>query len=186
MLGGNDVYAHVLDDDDDVVVSDDDEVNPSTNVEEMACVFPQITRWGNAGWFQSSYRDRKCVLGGLFRQNGQRPLTIALLRRSSGKKFQRRIKRIFSLLLRATSTSATCTIISEKVVMGHNVYTVGDRVKLGQQMKLRILWRKTKSKDHKADHYLQDSGFGRGGKESSAAEESVVLDSTGRRVEITC
>ncbi|GKA39583.1 hypothetical protein Tco_0732134 [Tanacetum coccineum] len=36
----DDVVAHVLDDD-DVEVSDDDEVNPSTNVEEMACVAPR-------------------------------------------------------------------------------------------------------------------------------------------------
>ncbi|GJV27457.1 hypothetical protein Tco_1383905 [Tanacetum coccineum] len=37
----DDVVAHVLDDD-DVEVSDDDEVNPSTNVEEMACVAPRL------------------------------------------------------------------------------------------------------------------------------------------------
>ncbi|GKC92641.1 hypothetical protein Tco_1158083 [Tanacetum coccineum] len=36
----DDVVAHVLDDD-DVEVSDDDEVNPSTNIEEMACVAPR-------------------------------------------------------------------------------------------------------------------------------------------------
>ncbi|GJW64754.1 Myc-type, basic helix-loop-helix domain-containing protein [Tanacetum coccineum] len=43
----DDVVAHVLDDD-DVVVSDDDEVNPSTNVEEMACVAPR-SHGGDAG-----------------------------------------------------------------------------------------------------------------------------------------
>ncbi|GJX87017.1 hypothetical protein Tco_0337791, partial [Tanacetum coccineum] len=44
----DDVVAHVLDDDDDVVVSDDDEVNPSTNVEEMACLAPR-SHGGDAG-----------------------------------------------------------------------------------------------------------------------------------------
>ncbi|GKA25007.1 hypothetical protein Tco_0711040, partial [Tanacetum coccineum] len=44
----DDDFAHVLDDDDDVVVSDDDEVNPSTNVEEMACVHPR-SHGGDAG-----------------------------------------------------------------------------------------------------------------------------------------
>ncbi|GKF54052.1 hypothetical protein Tco_0160962 [Tanacetum coccineum] len=43
----DDVVAHVLDDD-DVEVSDDDEVNPSTNVEEMACVAPG-SHGGDAG-----------------------------------------------------------------------------------------------------------------------------------------
>ncbi|GJW90585.1 hypothetical protein Tco_0168138 [Tanacetum coccineum] len=43
----DDVVAHVLDDD-DVEVSDDDEVNPSTNVEEMACVAPR-SHGGDAG-----------------------------------------------------------------------------------------------------------------------------------------
>ncbi|GJW80610.1 uncharacterized protein Tco_0144585 [Tanacetum coccineum] len=67
----DDVVTHVLDDDDDdVVVSDDDEVNPNTNVEEMACVFPRShgsnlrIETGNAS------------LRRAFRQNGQRPLTI--------------------------------------------------------------------------------------------------------------
>ncbi|GJX36110.1 hypothetical protein Tco_0247667 [Tanacetum coccineum] len=46
-LSVDDVVAHVLDDD-DVVVSDDDEVNPSTNVEEMACVAPR-SHGGDAG-----------------------------------------------------------------------------------------------------------------------------------------
>ncbi|GJY70698.1 hypothetical protein Tco_0474401 [Tanacetum coccineum] len=43
----DDVVAHVLDDD-DVEVSDDDEVNPSTNVEEMARVAPR-SHGGDAG-----------------------------------------------------------------------------------------------------------------------------------------
>ncbi|GJR72455.1 acidic leucine-rich nuclear phosphoprotein 32 family member A [Tanacetum coccineum] len=42
----------------------------------------------------------------------------------------------------------------DKVVMGHNVYTVGDRVKLGLQLKLRILWRKNKQRI-KADHFTR-------------------------------
>ncbi|GJU02895.1 hypothetical protein Tco_1113233 [Tanacetum coccineum] len=84
----DDDVAHVLDDDDDdVVVSDDDEVNPSTNVEEMACVFPR-SHGGDAGGspprrpnrpvpaqceskklFQPAYRDRECVLMEAFRPN---------------------------------------------------------------------------------------------------------------------
>ncbi|GJT32929.1 acidic leucine-rich nuclear phosphoprotein 32 family member A [Tanacetum coccineum] len=42
----------------------------------------------------------------------------------------------------------------DKVVMGNNVYTVGDRVKLGLQLKLRILWRKNKQRI-KADHFTR-------------------------------
>ncbi|GJQ89026.1 CACTA transposable element, partial [Tanacetum coccineum] len=87
----DDVYAHVLDDDDDVVVSDDDEVNPSTNVEEMACVFPR-SHGGDAGGSPPRRPNRpvpaQCESSNLrietgnaslrraFRQNGQRPLTI--------------------------------------------------------------------------------------------------------------
>ena len=40
------------------------------------------------------------------------------------------------------------------MVMGNNVYTVGDRVKLGLQLKLRILWRKNKQRI-KADHFTR-------------------------------
>ncbi|GKB89291.1 hypothetical protein Tco_0961563 [Tanacetum coccineum] len=46
--------------------------------------------------------------------------------------------------------------------MGNNVYTVGDRVKLGLQLKLRILWRKNKQRI-KVDHFTR---YG------SAAEEA--------------
>ncbi|GKF76461.1 hypothetical protein Tco_0225905, partial [Tanacetum coccineum] len=37
---------------------------------------------------------------------------------------------------------------------GNNVYTVGDRVKLGLQLKLRILWHKNKQRI-KADHFTR-------------------------------
>ncbi|GJY62765.1 acidic leucine-rich nuclear phosphoprotein 32 family member A [Tanacetum coccineum] len=40
----------------------------------------------------------------------------------------------------------------EKVVVGKNVYTVGERVRLGLQLKLRLLWRKNKNRI-KAQHY---------------------------------
>ncbi|GKA81915.1 acidic leucine-rich nuclear phosphoprotein 32 family member A [Tanacetum coccineum] len=40
----------------------------------------------------------------------------------------------------------------EKVVVGKNVYTVGERVRLGLQLKLRLLWRKNKNRI-KARHY---------------------------------
>ncbi|GJS81486.1 hypothetical protein Tco_0748027 [Tanacetum coccineum] len=55
----DDVVAHVLDDD-DVVVSDDDEVNPSTNVEEMA-LFSSRSHGGDAGG-SPSQSVRRCVL----------------------------------------------------------------------------------------------------------------------------
>ncbi|GKF50473.1 hypothetical protein Tco_0146940, partial [Tanacetum coccineum] len=42
----------------------------------------------------------------------------------------------------------------DKVVMGNNVYTVGDMVKLRLQLKLRILWRKNKQRI-KADHFTR-------------------------------
>ncbi|GJX30747.1 hypothetical protein Tco_0240602 [Tanacetum coccineum] len=87
----DDDVAHVLDDDDDVVVSDDDEVNPSTNVEEMACVFPR-SHGGDAGGSPPRRPNRpvpaQCESSNLrietgnaslrkaFRQNDQRPLTI--------------------------------------------------------------------------------------------------------------
>ncbi|GJZ63192.1 hypothetical protein Tco_0619613 [Tanacetum coccineum] len=56
----------------------------------------------------------------------------------------------------------------DKVVMGNNVYTVGDRVKLGLQLKLRILWRKNKQRI-KADHFTRL--VRPRSKESSATEE---------------
>ncbi|GJZ20604.1 acidic leucine-rich nuclear phosphoprotein 32 family member A [Tanacetum coccineum] len=40
----------------------------------------------------------------------------------------------------------------EKGVVGKNVYTVGERVRLGLQLKLRLLWRKNKNRI-KAQHY---------------------------------
>ncbi|GJU70041.1 hypothetical protein Tco_1256300 [Tanacetum coccineum] len=42
----------------------------------------------------------------------------------------------------------------EKVVVGDNVYTVGDRVKLGLELKLRVLWRKAKNRI-KANHFTR-------------------------------
>ncbi|GJR61834.1 hypothetical protein Tco_1503996 [Tanacetum coccineum] len=182
----DDVYAHVLDDD-DVVVSDDDEVNPSTNVEEMACVFPR-SHGGDAGGtppltalrpvpaqcgVPTWYRDREWSLRRAFRQMDQRPLTdralyYAILVRSSyrrlcklvdssyggntcsGIPFACRVDEIPEELFRPASWYNN----QDKVVMGNNVYTVGDRVKLGLQLKLRILWRKNKQRI-KADHFTR-------------------------------
>ncbi|GJZ48163.1 ribonuclease H-like domain-containing protein [Tanacetum coccineum] len=42
----------------------------------------------------------------------------------------------------------------DKVVVGSNVYTVGERVRLGLELKLRLLWRKNKNRI-KADHYTK-------------------------------
>ncbi|GJX09782.1 hypothetical protein Tco_0199641 [Tanacetum coccineum] len=42
----------------------------------------------------------------------------------------------------------------DKVVIGSNVYTVGERVRLGLELKLRLLWRKNKNRI-KADHYTK-------------------------------
>ncbi|GJX16838.1 hypothetical protein Tco_0217670 [Tanacetum coccineum] len=42
----------------------------------------------------------------------------------------------------------------DKVVVGSNVYTVRERVRLGLELKLRLLWRKNKNKI-KADHYTK-------------------------------
>ncbi|GJY17338.1 acidic leucine-rich nuclear phosphoprotein 32 family member A [Tanacetum coccineum] len=69
------------------------------------------------------------------------------------EEIQRRIKRIFSLLL-SYFDLASWYNNQDKVVMGNNVYTVGDRVKLGLQLKLRILWRKNKQRI-KADHFTR-------------------------------
>ncbi|GJX30825.1 acidic leucine-rich nuclear phosphoprotein 32 family member A [Tanacetum coccineum] len=82
---------------------------------------------------------------------GKQSSTFPLL--ASGKKFQRCIKRIFSLLL-SYFDLASWYNNQDKVVMGNNVYTVGDRVKLGLQLKLRILWRKNKQRI-KADHFTR-------------------------------
>ncbi|GKF38268.1 hypothetical protein Tco_0118329, partial [Tanacetum coccineum] len=42
----------------------------------------------------------------------------------------------------------------DKVVVDRNVYTVGERVRLGLELKLRLLWRKNKNR-MKADHYAK-------------------------------
>ncbi|GJR04007.1 hypothetical protein Tco_0526991 [Tanacetum coccineum] len=42
----------------------------------------------------------------------------------------------------------------DKVVIDQNVYTVGERVRLGLELKLRLLWRKNKNRI-KADHYAK-------------------------------
>ncbi|GJX65979.1 acidic leucine-rich nuclear phosphoprotein 32 family member A [Tanacetum coccineum] len=44
--------------------------------------------------------------------------------------------------------------LEDKVVVGSNVYTVGERVRLGLELKLRLLWRKNKNRI-KVDHYTK-------------------------------
>ncbi|GJR62026.1 reverse transcriptase domain-containing protein [Tanacetum coccineum] len=194
----DDVVAHVLDDDDDVVVSDDDEVNPSTNVEEMACVFPR-SHGGDAGGSPPRQPNRpvpaQCESSNLrietgnaslrraFRQNGQRPLTIgfdygdlgtfhptgdysSMLNSLMGETVKylplacewEEIPEAYKAHIFPTLESyfdlASWYNNQDKVVMGNNVYTVGDRVKLGLQLKLRILWRKNKQRI-KADHFTR-------------------------------
>ncbi|GJU55639.1 uncharacterized protein Tco_1229353 [Tanacetum coccineum] len=194
----DDDVAHVLDDDDDVVVSDDDEVNPSTNVEEMACVFPR-SHGGDAGGSpprrpnrpvpaqceSSNQRieTRNASLKRAFRQNGQRSLTIdfdygdlgtfhptgdysSMLNSLMGETVKylplacewEEIPEAYKAHIFPTLESyfdlASWYNNQDKVVMGNNVYTVGDRVKLGLQLKLRILWRKNKQRI-KADHFTR-------------------------------
>ncbi|GKB53876.1 acidic leucine-rich nuclear phosphoprotein 32 family member A [Tanacetum coccineum] len=193
----DDDVAHVLDDD-DVVVSDDDEVNPSTNVEEMACVFPR-SHGGDAGGSPPRRPNRpvpaQCESSNLrietgnaslrraFRQNGQRPLTIgfdygdlgtfhptgdysSMLNSLMGETVKylplacewEEIPEAYKAHIFPTLESyfdlASWYNNQDKVVMGNNVYTVGDRVKLGLQLKLRILWRKNKQRI-KADHFTR-------------------------------
>ncbi|GJT87715.1 hypothetical protein Tco_1069432 [Tanacetum coccineum] len=194
----DDDVAHVLDDDDDVVVSDDDEVNPSTNVEEMACVFPR-SHGGDAGGSPPRRPNRpvpaQCESSNLrietgnaslrraFRQNDQRPLTIgfdygdlgtfhptgdyaSMLNSLMGETVRylpfacewEEIPEAYKAHIFPTLESyfdlASWYNNQDKVVMGNNVYTVGDRVKLGLQLKLRILWRKNKQRI-KADHFTR-------------------------------
>ncbi|GJX09104.1 acidic leucine-rich nuclear phosphoprotein 32 family member A [Tanacetum coccineum] len=189
---------HVLDDDDDVVVSDDDEVNPSTNVEEMACVFPR-SHGGDAGGSPPRRPNRpvpaQCESSNLrietgnaslrraFRQNDQRPLTIgfdygdlgtfhptgdysSMLNSLMGETVKylplacewEEIPEAYKAHIFPTLESyfdlASWYNNQDKVVMGNNVYTVGDRVKLGLQLKLRILWRKNKQRI-KADNFTR-------------------------------
>ncbi|GJY49383.1 beta-amylase 2 [Tanacetum coccineum] len=192
----DDDVAHVLDDDDDVVVSDDDEVNPSTNVEEMACVFPR-SHGGDAGGSPPRQPNRpvpaqcessnqrietgNASLRRAFRQNGQRPLTIGFDYDDLGTfhptgDYSSMLNSLMGETVRHLPLACEWEEIPEahkahifptlesyfdlaswynnqdKVVMGNNVYTVGDRVKLGLQLKLRILWRKNKQRI-KADHF---------------------------------
>ncbi|GJU96050.1 acidic leucine-rich nuclear phosphoprotein 32 family member A [Tanacetum coccineum] len=186
----DDDVAHVLD--------DDDEVNPSTNVEEMACVFPR-SHGGDAGGSPPRRPNRpvpaQCESSNLrietgnaslrraFRQNGQRPLTIgfdygdlgtfhptgdysSMLNSLMGETVKylplacewEEIPEAYKAHIFPTLESyfdlASWYNNQDKVVMGNNVYTVGDRVKLGLQLKLRILWRKNKQRI-KADHFTR-------------------------------
>ncbi|GJX74158.1 hypothetical protein Tco_0312753 [Tanacetum coccineum] len=140
----DDVAAHVLDDD-DVVVSDDDEVNPSTNVgvvvssddsddgsidlKLMACVGPSYHGGDAGGDPPNRPVPTQC-------QSSQTPPPQRVLSPES-----------YFILAHWYANQ-------EKVVVGDNVYTVGDRVKLGLELKLRVLWRKAKNRI-KANHFTR-------------------------------
>ncbi|GJV72492.1 Myc-type, basic helix-loop-helix domain-containing protein [Tanacetum coccineum] len=197
----DDVVAHVLDDDDDddvVVVSDDDEVNPSTNVEEMACVAPR-SHGGDAGGSPPRQPTRpvpaQCQSSMLrletgnrslrkaFRENNEQPLKIGFDYEDLGTfhplgNFSGMLNSLMGETVRPLPLACEWEEIPEaykahiyptlesyfnlaewynkqdKVVVDRNVYTVGERVRLGLELKLRLLWRKNKNRI-KADHYAK-------------------------------
>ncbi|GJS01428.1 Myc-type, basic helix-loop-helix domain-containing protein [Tanacetum coccineum] len=193
----DDVVAHVLDDD-DVVVSDDDEVNPSTNVEEMACVAPR-SHGGDAGGSPPRQPTRpvpaQCQSSMLrlemgnrslrraFRENNEQPLTIGFDYEDLGTfhplgNYSGMLNSLMGETVRPLPLACEWEEIPEaykahiyptlesyfnlaewynkqdKVVVDRNVYTVGERVRLGLELKLRLLWRKNKNRI-KADHYAK-------------------------------
>ncbi|GJT79318.1 hypothetical protein Tco_1053660 [Tanacetum coccineum] len=175
----NDVVAHVLDDD-DVVVSDDDEVNPSTNVEEMACVAPR-SHGGDAGGspprqptrpvpaqcqssmcyvlemgnrslrraFRRKLMETTCRIGFVY-EDLVRPLPLAC----EWEEIPEAYKAHIYPTLESYFNLAEWYNKQDKVVVDRNVYTVGERVRLGLELKLRLLWRKNKNRI-KADHYAK-------------------------------
>ncbi|GJW19104.1 Myc-type, basic helix-loop-helix domain-containing protein [Tanacetum coccineum] len=191
----DDVIAHVLDDD-DVEVSDDDEVNPSTNVEEMACVAPR-SHGGDAGGDPprrptgpipaqcqgSTIRGvtTNRALRRAFRDNREEPLTVGFdiedqgtfhplgvnasyLNSLMGEQIRplplacewEEIPPAYKAHILPTLESyfnlAEWYNRQDKVVVDDNVYTVGERVRLGLELKLRLLWRKRKTRI-KAEHF---------------------------------
>ncbi|GJS88573.1 putative ribonuclease H-like domain-containing protein [Tanacetum coccineum] len=80
---------------------------------------------------------------------GPLPLALRVGRNSEAFKAH-----IYSLLL-SYFNLAEWYNNQDKVVIGSNVYTVGERVRLGLELKLRLLWRKNKNRI-KADHYIQN------------------------------
>ncbi|GJW74214.1 ribonuclease H-like domain-containing protein [Tanacetum coccineum] len=193
----DDVVAHVLDDD-DVVVSDDDEVNPSTNVEEMACVAPR-SHGADAGGSPPRRPNRpvpaqcqssmlrletgNASLRKAFRENNKQPLQLGFDYADLGTfhplgNFASMLNSLMGETVRPLPLACEWEEIPEafkahiyptlesyfnlaewynnqdKVVVGSNVYTVGERVRLGLELKLRLLWRKNKNRI-KADHYTK-------------------------------
>ncbi|GJU12662.1 Myc-type, basic helix-loop-helix domain-containing protein [Tanacetum coccineum] len=191
----DDVVAHVLDDD-DVEVSDDDEVNPSTNVEEMACVAPR-SHGGDAGGNLprqptgpvpaqcqgSTIHGVKTnrALKRAFRDNREEPLTAGFdigdqgtfhplgvnasyLNSLMGEQIRpppldcewKEIPPAYKAHILPTLESYFNLAIwynrQDKVVVDDNVYTVVERVRLGLELKLRLLWRKHKTRI-KAQHF---------------------------------
>ncbi|GJT37325.1 hypothetical protein Tco_0937190 [Tanacetum coccineum] len=193
----DDVVAHVLDDD-DVEVSDDDEVNPSTNVEEMACVAPRSHGADASGspprrptrpvpsLCQSSMlriETGNRSLRKAFRENNEQPLKIGFDYEDLGTfhplgNFSGMLNSLMGETVRPLPLACEWDEIPEafkahiyptlesyfnlaewynnqdKVVVDQNVYTVGERVRLGLELKLRLLWRKNKNRI-KADHYAK-------------------------------
>ncbi|GKA75520.1 hypothetical protein Tco_0781898, partial [Tanacetum coccineum] len=191
----DDVLAHVLYDD-DVVVSDDDEVNPSTNVEEMACVAPR-SHGGDAGGSPPRRPNRpvpaqcqssmlrletgNASLRKAFRENNKQPLQLGFDYADLGTfhplgNFASMLNSLMGETVRPLPLACEWEEIPEafkahiyptlesyfnlaewynkqdKVVVDRNVYTVGERVRLGLELKLRLLWRKNKNRI-KAHHY---------------------------------
>ncbi|GJX58331.1 acidic leucine-rich nuclear phosphoprotein 32 family member A [Tanacetum coccineum] len=181
----DDVVAHILDDD-DVVVSDDDEVNPSTNVEDMACVAPR-SHGGDAGGSPPRRPNRPVAaqcqssmlrletgnasLRKAFRENNKQPLQLGFDYADLGTfhplgNFASMLNSLIGETVRPLPLACEWEEISkafkahiyptleDKVVVDSNVYTVGERVRLGLELKLRLLWRKNKNRI-KADHYTK-------------------------------
>ncbi|GJS75883.1 hypothetical protein Tco_0725764 [Tanacetum coccineum] len=179
----DDVVAHVLDDD-DVEVSDDDEVNPSTNVEEMACVAPR-SHGGDAGGDPprrptgpvpaqcqgSTIRGvtTNRALRRTFRDNREEPLTVGFDIEDQGtfhplgvnasylNSFMGEQIRPLQLAceweeIPHAYKAHILPTLEDKLVVDDNVYTVGERVRLGLELKLRLLWGKRKTRI-KAEHF---------------------------------
>ncbi|GJT26518.1 hypothetical protein Tco_0906793 [Tanacetum coccineum] len=116
----------------------------------MACVYPR-SHGGDAGGTPPRQPNRTVPASAKPKGGNSQYLPLALRVES---KLPEAYKLIFPLLLESYFDLASWYNNQDKVVMGHNVYTVGDRIKLGLQLKLRILWPKNKQRI-KADHFTR-------------------------------
>ncbi|GJV86393.1 reverse transcriptase domain-containing protein [Tanacetum coccineum] len=148
----DDVVAHVLDDD-DVEVSDDEEVNLNGvcklhdhTVGMLVVVHPD----GPHGPYRPS---AKAIFSGMLNSlfwETCRPLPLACEWDEIPEAFKAHIYPT----LESYFNLAEWYNNQDKVVVDQNVYTVGERVRLGLELKLRLLWRKNKNRI-KADHYAK-------------------------------